>query len=176
MLSLSHEKNSLPDSFNEIYQSLLLPTGAHLSSHPYRENESHDYDAMRFGIDGKSIIFRQAKITPRKIGQFVTLWKRPSPNAEIMPLDAKDNIDFCLIATFTEDKKGIFLFDSDILIKKGVFSSGTKEGKRAIRIYPSWDFPDSKQATQTQKWQSSYFINLDNPLAAIEKLKNILSN
>ncbi|WP_446470678.1 MepB family protein [Xenorhabdus stockiae] len=176
MSSSDFDKNNVPDSFQEIYSQLLLPAGFRLNTPPSKENESRDYEAMRFMLNGKLILFRQAKITPRKIGQFVTLWKRPSPYAEIMPLDARDNIDFCLIATFTEDKKGIFLFDSDVLIRKSVFSSAPKEGKRAIRVYPSWDFPNSKQAIQTQKWQSSYFINLDNPSTAIEKLKNILSN
>ena len=40
------------------------------------EKESSEYCAHRFEINNKKILFRQAKITPTKIGQFVTLWKR----------------------------------------------------------------------------------------------------
>ncbi|MBE8596801.1 MepB family protein [Xenorhabdus sp. BG5] len=128
---------------------------------------------MRFQLDGKSIVFRQAKTTPNKQGQFVTLWKRSTLDSEIMPFEKSDDIDFCLIATFSEHQKGIFLFDSHVLIKQSVFSSLTKAGKRGIRVYPTWVFPTSKQALQTQKWQSSYFINFDKQETAIEKFKNI---
>lgn len=30
----------------------------------------------------------------------------------------------------------------------------------AIRVYPSWDKPVSKQAIKTQSWQLEYFIEL----------------
>lgn len=41
-----------------------------------QNSESHEYYAYNFLLNGKSIIFRIAKITPTKIGQFVTLWIR----------------------------------------------------------------------------------------------------
>jgi len=31
----------------------------------------------------------------------------------------------------------------------------------AIRVYPSWDTPTSKQAIATKKWQSPYFVKID---------------
>ncbi|PHM69143.1 MepB family protein [Xenorhabdus kozodoii] len=176
MASLKQSINNLPDIFIEIKESLLLPSEYPLTSVPYLEIESRDYHAIRFQLDGKSIVFRQAKTTPNKQGQFVTLWKRPTPDSEIMPFEKKDNIDFCLIVTFSEHQKGIFLFDSPILIKKGIFSSQTKSGKRGIRVYPTWVFPTSKQAIETQKWQSLYFINLNNQETAIEQFKNIFLN
>lgn len=40
------------------------------------EPESKEYDACRFKLNGLNIISRKAKITPKKIGQFVTFWKR----------------------------------------------------------------------------------------------------
>ncbi|MBC8948687.1 MepB family protein [Xenorhabdus sp. TS4] len=176
MSSLKQNINNLPNTFIEIKEYLLLPSAFPLTSTPYLETESRDYSAMWFQLDGKSIVFRQAKITPNKQGQFVTLWKRPAPDSEIMPFEKSDKIDFCLIATFSEHQKGMFLFDSHILIKQGVFSSQTKAGKRAIRVYPTWVFPTSKQALQTKKWQSPYFINFDKQKTAIEKFKNIFLN
>ncbi|PHM49780.1 MepB family protein [Xenorhabdus miraniensis] len=175
MTSLKSNKNNLPDVFTEIKDYLLLPSGFQLGSAPYRETESRDYAAIRFQLNGKSIVFRQGKITPNKQGQFATLWKRPTPNSDITPFEQSDDIDFCLIATFSETQKGIFLFDSNLLITKGIFSTHSKEGKRAIRVYPTWVSPASKQAIQTQKWQSLYFINFNNQKAAIEQFKNIFS-
>ena len=40
------------------------------------EIESAEYGAYIFEINGFKIRFRVAKITPTKVGQFVTLWKR----------------------------------------------------------------------------------------------------
>jgi hypothetical protein len=40
------------------------------------EPESKDYHALKLKISNKSIIYRTAKITPTKVGQFVTIWKR----------------------------------------------------------------------------------------------------
>ncbi|MDE9544318.1 MepB family protein [Xenorhabdus bovienii] len=173
--SLPSDIDHLPNSFTEIEKSFLRPAGFQFSTIPYQEKESHEYSAMRFGISGKTIVFRQAKTTPNKMGQFVTLWKRPTPDSEIMPFEQRDNIDFCMIATHSGNKKGIFLFNTHILIKKGIFSTQAKTGKRAIRIYPSWVSPISKQAIQTQKWQSSYFINLDNQIAAFEQFHKLFS-
>ncbi|OKP01094.1 MepB family protein [Xenorhabdus eapokensis] len=176
MTSLKQSINNLPNTFIEIKEYLLLPSAFPLTSTPHLETESRDYSAMRFQLYGKSIVFRQAKTTPNKQGQFVTLWKRPTPDSEIMPFEKSDNIDFCLIATFSEHQKGIFLFNSDTLIKQGVFSSQTKAGKRAIRVYPTWALPTSKQARQTQKWQSLYFINFEKQKIAIEQFNKIFLN
>jgi hypothetical protein len=48
------------------------------------------------------------------------------------------------------------------LIKKGIIYKEKKEGKRAFRVYPSWDRTKNKQAERTQKWQLSYFYKINN--------------
>jgi hypothetical protein len=40
------------------------------------ETESKEYAACRFKLTGLHIISRNSKITPKKVGQFVTFWKR----------------------------------------------------------------------------------------------------
>ncbi|WP_303966072.1 MepB family protein [Sporosarcina ureae] len=30
----------------------------------------------------------------------------------------------------------------------------------ALRVYPAWDQPTSKQAMNTQKWQLPYFVDM----------------
>ena len=123
------------------------------------EKESSEYCAHRFEIDTKKIIFRQAKITPTKTGQFVTLWKRNIEKNVIEPFEISDNIDLFVINVNTENRFGQFVFPKSILIEKGIVSD-KKEGKRAIRVYPKWDLTESKQAQKTQKWQLDYFLEI----------------
>ncbi|KVV15219.1 MepB family protein [Flavobacterium sp. TAB 87] len=136
---------SLTEPFN--YQTVLI------------EKESKEYNACRFALNTKLIVYRQAKITPTKIGQFVTLWKR-NPNKIIAPFDATDAIDYVAVLVKNKSHLGLFLFPQDVLFQQGVFSTAVKEGKRAIRLYAPWDIATSKQALATQKWQLNYFIAL----------------
>ncbi|WDF58875.1 MepB family protein [Flavobacterium sp. KACC 22758] len=128
-------------------------------SEPQPEKESQEYDAFDFKIGESQIKFRSAKITPTKTGQFVTLWKR-NINGIIEPFDYKDDIDFVIVSVQKEDLLGQFIFPKEILLKKGVFTSETKEGIRATRVYPPWDETTSKQAQKTQKWQLDYFLSV----------------
>ena len=73
------------------------------------ENESTEYGACSFKLDAFNIKFRSAKITPTKVGQFVTLWKRIK-NGPIQPYDILDNVDFFVISTRTDNNFGQFVF------------------------------------------------------------------
>lgn len=126
---------------------------------PEPEPESADYEAYRFYLNGKSICYRKAKITPTKTGQFVTLWKRNTTGITA-PFDFLDTIDFVIISVRKDDLLGQFIFPKSILLEKGIFSTDTKEGKRATRVYPLWDETTSKQAQKTQKWQLEYFYEI----------------
>ena len=124
------------------------------------EPESKEYAACRFQLNGLSVICRTAKITPKKSGQFVTFWKR-NGNGPIQPFDHTDSIDFFVVNANTENRSGQFVFPISVLIKRGVISNEKKEGKRAFRVYPSWDIPKNKQAERTQKWQLECFVELN---------------
>ncbi|MCF6348642.1 MAG: MepB family protein [Flavobacteriaceae bacterium] len=123
------------------------------------ETESKEYDACRFKLNGLSIISRNAKITPKKVGQFVTFWKR-SGNGSIEPLNETDRIDFYVVNVRTKNHFGQFVFPKPVLIKKGIISTEKKEGKRGFRVYPIWDKTKNKQAEKTQKWQLKYFYEI----------------
>ena len=41
-----------------------------------KDAECDEYIGYNFNVKEFSIKFRKAKITPKKVGQFVTLWKR----------------------------------------------------------------------------------------------------
>ncbi|WP_291287429.1 MepB family protein [Flavobacterium sp.] len=123
---------------------------------PHPEAESSDYDAYRFQFNQKQICYRTAKITPTKTGQFVTLWKRNATGI-IEPFDFSDSIDFVIVSVRKDGLFGQFVFPKTVLLEKGIFTTPTKEGKRATRVYPPWDETTSKQAQKTQQWQLNYF-------------------
>jgi len=124
------------------------------------ELESKDYAACRFNLSGRRILSRTAKITPKKVGQFVTFWKR-SPKGPITPFEASDPIDFYAVNVRTEQAFGQFVFPKSVLIQKGILSTTKKEGKRGFRVYPTWDLATSQQAKRTQQWQLDYFYTIN---------------
>jgi hypothetical protein len=123
------------------------------------ELESKEYSACRFELNGLKIINRNARMTPKKVGQFVTFWKR-NVNGTIEPLEEKDPIDFFTVNVRTENRFGQFVFPKSLLIKNGIISTEKTEGKRAFRVYPVWDEVKNKQAESTQKWQLKYFFEI----------------
>lgn len=125
--------------------------------------ESQDYGACSFRLNGKRILFRTAKITPTKTGQFVTLWKR-NAHGITQPFAATDELDVVVICARSGDQFGQFIFPKSVLIAQGVFASENKPGKRGIRVYPPWDKATSKQAEQTQGWQCAFFVATQNKL------------
>ena len=128
-----------------------------------RQAESAEYGACTFDMNNRHIIFRVAKITPTKVGQFVTFWKRIG-NSPIMPFDMADDFDLFVVAVRDHNHFGQFVFPKDVLQAKGIISKDGKGGKRAMRVYPLWDVTDNSQAKKTQAWQLNYFveINADN--------------
>lgn len=139
---------------------------------PQPEAESTEYSAYRFEINKKTICYREAKITPTKTGQFVTLWKR-NISGIIEPFDFLDRIDFVIISVRKENSFGQFIFPKAILSEKGIFSTLAKEGKRATRIYPPWDVTTNKQAQKTQQWQLDYFLEISENQSIVSRVKKI---
>ncbi|WP_345725264.1 MepB family protein [Sinomicrobium weinanense] len=125
------------------------------------ETESKEYEACQFELNGLIVICRNAKTTPKKTGQFVTFWKR-NAKGPIEPFHETDPIDFYVVNVQTTNQQGQFVFPKSVLIKKGIISTDKKEGKRAFRVYPSWDVTNNKQAEQAQKWQLNYFYEINN--------------
>ncbi|RYJ37749.1 MepB domain containing protein [Flavobacterium anhuiense] len=140
-----------------------------------KESESEEYSAFRFQLNNNNICYREAKITPTKIGQFVTLWKR-NQSGIIEPFDYSDTIDFVIVTVRKDQNWGQFIFPKKTLLEKGIFSTQNKEGIRATRVYPPWDETTSKQAQKTQKWQLNYFFNFsDQSKIDLVELKNIFA-
>lgn len=128
---------------------------------PKLNSESVEYGACSFRLNGKTIEHRVSKITPTKAGQFVTIWKR-NKDGITEPFDISDNIDFIIITSKRGDNFGQFIFPKSVLADKGIITRNDKEGKRGIRVYPPWDITTNKQAEETQRWQTEYFLTIKN--------------
>lgn len=135
------------------------------------ENESQEYQAARFKLNENRIVYREGKITPKKIGQFVTFWNR-NPDGLTEALHESDDFDFYIITVINNERTGQFIFPKSALIKYGIISTTKKAGKRGFRIYPCWDKPISVQAVKTQSWQLGYFCEFTvlNPYPCLKKL------
>jgi len=161
--------HALPNHLKLAIESAYTPAGLKLTSTPILEKESQEYSACRLEINHKKVIYRTAKTTPTKVGQFITIWKRPTPSAEIVPFDTNDDIDFIVISVSDENSNnfGQFVFIREILIRKGLLFCGDKKGKLAFRAYGPWVETKIRFAIQAQKWQLDYFFEiypeLDNP-------------
>lgn len=130
------------------------------------DRESTEYGAAAFVFNNQRILFRIAKTTPTKVGQFVTIWKRIA-NGPIQPFDESDPFDFLIVRVQSGNQAGQFVFPKKILSEKKIISKNNVGGKRAMRVYAPWVTTHNKQATQTQKWQINYFENKPISLAEI---------
>jgi len=124
------------------------------------ELEGMEYDACQFELNGKKIICRSSKITPKKVGQFVTFWKR-NEKGITEPFSETDQIDFYVINVKTKNDFGQFVFPKSELINKGIITTNKKDGKRGFRVYPKWNKTTNKQAEKIQKWQLNYFYEIN---------------
>ena len=147
--------NNIHPDLIAIQQVIYQPCNM-LFSQVEPEPESQDYGACTFDVDGAHVKFRVAKITPKKVGQFVTFWKRKN-DGPIQPFDVEDDFQFLVVSVRFRDRFGQFVFPKHILLQYGILAHSGKGGKRALRVYPPWDQTTNRQAQKTQEWQLAYF-------------------
>lgn len=129
------------------------------------------YEATQLTINNRYFKSRLAHKTPKKAGYFVSIWQKNDLNQNI-PFSHNDTWDQLIVNIIDNFKQGQFIFPKKLLAEKGIISSTHSPGKLAFRVYPTWEEHLNLKATQTQKWQCSYFIDLsDGPnMEVIEKL------
>lgn len=145
---------------SQLMQIVFSPLGM-IVSNIHQDLECEEYLGYNFSIDKLKIKFRKSKVTPKKAGQFVTLWRRNTEGIT-EPFTESDDFNFYLIVAEYKQEFGFFMFPKNILIQKNILSRPEKDGKRGFRVYPDWDKPMNKQAEATKNWQSAYFINSGN--------------
>lgn len=163
-------------ALNDANKIIYEPHGLKIES-IQEEKQNAKYGAGIFQLSSKTVRFRVANRTPTKIGQFVALWEKDC-NHTNQPYTFETSPDLFVITTFFNDKEfGQFIFPKEILVEKGILQSPSTKGKMAIRVYPIWDQPTSKQAKETQKWQLTYFLDMrpsnDVPFETIKDLYNL---
>jgi hypothetical protein len=164
---------TIPSELETIIEKAYIPAGIKTLS-VHCETESAEYKACRFSIGGKIILFRVAKTTAKKIGQFVTIWKRV--HATIKPIDTSDGVEFVVVSVSNEENHGQFVFSKAVLVAQSIMSHESKRGKLAIRVYPPWSNPTSKQAIATQDWQLQYFSPVIlNETTERQKIRNLFN-
>jgi hypothetical protein len=99
------------------------------------DKECPDYFGCKFQLGSQHVKFRKSRVTPKKIGQFVTLWKRDR-NGQPVPYDLGDDFDFYIILSEHTHQSGLFIFPKELLARMGILTSEVREGKRGFRIYP----------------------------------------
>ncbi|ASA21225.1 MepB family protein [Paenibacillus donghaensis] len=154
--------NTFYKTLTYVKEVLYEPT--HLTIESIREEpQNSEYGAGLFQLNSKSVRFRVAKITPTKTGQFVVFWEKDADHKN-QAFSYENAPDLLVINVFnpTTNDLGQFVFPKDVLVKHKILTTAAAKGKMAIRVYPSWDTPTSKQALATQKWQLPYFIIVDN--------------
>jgi hypothetical protein len=140
-------------------QVLAYKPNGLIYSNIVKEVEGDEYGAFTFDLSNWRIKFRVAKSTPKKIGHFVTLWKRIG-KGPILPHDEADPVDCFVISVRTDQHFGQFFFPRTVLLEQGILSKNGKGGKRGIRVYAPWDEPNNPQAKKTQAWQCPYFFKI----------------
>jgi hypothetical protein len=138
-------------------------------SAPRADAESVEYGAHTFEVNGRNAVFRVARTTPKKAGQFVTLWRRTTPDGRgpIRPYDSSESVDLFMVSVRGDAALGLFVFPQDVLVACGVVSRGFIGGKRAIRVYPPDSEPTNKTAESTQRWQLEHYFPVPDPSSAL---------
>ena len=125
------------------------------------ELEGSEYGACKFLLKGgKAVVFRVAKITPKKQGGFVTLWRRDATDKQIKPRQEVEMPGWVVVAIKDQGRQGLFVFSRAELVKRGIIANQSQKGKLAFRVYPDWEASLNAQATKTQCWQKQFFVAL----------------
>lgn len=126
---------------------------------------AQDFEAGATGAGetpGTEVRVRSGKITPTKVGLFVTHWRRTA-DGTTGPYGVHDSAD-TLLVTAAEDgphpARGIFVFDRASLVAHGIVERDGHGGKRGFRVYPPWSLTAPGQAARTQRWQVEHFVPL----------------
>ncbi|WP_276089196.1 MepB family protein [Pedobacter sp. JY14-1] len=128
-----------------------------LIASPYLpDTHAKAYEGKKFTCDGRSIIYRTGKLTPRKAGHFIAIWEKTSDGGS-RPLSFEDQLSDLLIAVEEGGRMGYFLFPADVLLQRGIAASSSNQGKRGLRVYAPWISGLNPTALATQGWQQEYF-------------------
>lgn len=123
------------------------------------EEQGSDYQAGRMEIDGELWRIRTARVTPRKPGAFVAVWRR-NPHGKTEPFSSPYTCAGPMVFVEDDGRLGVFTFPDKALGQLGIYSSAQSAGKRGFRLYPAWSTGLNAQAARTQVEQAAFFEEL----------------
>lgn len=120
------------------------------------EKQNDEYEGIIFYHCSISYRSRLAEKTPNKPGYFVSFWEKDAShnNQPYLFSKAPDNT---LVWVIDDNKKGVFTFPKEILLKKHILKTPNTKGKMGIRVYPDWEVNLNQTAKKTQEWQTHFF-------------------
>ena len=139
-------------------KAFVFDPGGFVCSQPVAEAESADYGAFGFALDGQAVRFRAAKITPTKVGQFVTVWKRSGggPIRPLTPRTASTSSSSAFATGSTSDSSS----SRERSSANGTSCRGTVRAGNGRSAYPPWVTTTNRRARSTQAWQVNYFLQI----------------
>ena len=123
------------------------------------EQQGSDYESGQVKIDGELWRIRTARVTPRKPGAFVAVWRR-NAHGETEPFSVKDGVAGLVVFVQDGSRFGVFTFSATSLAELGIYRSEHSAGKRGFRLYPAWSTDLNTQAMRTQAAQAPFFKEL----------------
>ncbi|PGP28029.1 mep operon protein MepB [Bacillus thuringiensis] len=166
--------NNFNDTIRDLNNIVYKPNNLMITNLK-EEKQNAEYAGCLFHLNNKTIRFRKSKVTPNKIGQFVSFWEKDE-NMRNRAFSYEAAPDLLVITCIADNKLGQFIFPKEILLKEKILRTQSQTGKMAMRIYPVWDTTVSNQAKRSQTWQLHYFVDLsDINNFPIDKLLNLYS-
>ncbi|WP_142325850.1 MepB family protein [Bacillus cereus] len=166
--------NNFNDTIRDLNNIVYKPNNLMITNLK-EEKQNAEYAGCLFHLNNKTIRFRKSKVTPNKIGQFVSFWEKDE-NMRNRAFSYEAAPDLLVITCTADNKLGQFIFPKEILLKEKILRTQSQTGKMAMRIYPVWDTTVSNQAKRSQTWQLHYFVDLsDINNLPIDKLLNLYS-
>ncbi|GAA2858909.1 MepB family protein [Paenarthrobacter ilicis] len=120
------------------------------------EEQNSDYESGIARLGEEHWRIRTARITPKKPGAFVALWKRDE-DGSTRPFTAGEAEAGLLVFVEDQQRFGVFRFTAADLVALGYVSSGLHPGRRGFRVYPAWCTDLNAQALRTQRAQLPAF-------------------
>lgn len=128
------------------------------------EPDNAEYGAAISEVGRSTVRFRVGKLTPTKVGLFVSVWRRAA-GGSTEPFPTEGDVDGLVVTAREGDRFGAFVFPTEVLATRGIVSVRGAGGKRGFRVYPPWSATSNPQAKRSQGWQCDWFLDLSDRAA-----------
>nr|WP_315117416.1 MepB family protein [uncultured Clostridium sp.] len=104
------------DTITELNNRIYNPNNLVIKN-IHEEKQNPEYAGGIFQLNHRTIRFRMSKVTPNKVGQFVSFWEKDE-NMQNQAFSYELAPDLLVITCTTDNKLGQFIFPKKILLEK----------------------------------------------------------